>query len=921
MATIKNATNRYDIKDYMANVIAPKYFDNIKNKNDLNIGLFGYVTDVMSDIANDTMFTVSSLYKEIFPQLAELPESIYNHALIYQLNNVFANPSQVAFTILVAEDNILDNGTIGNNYQTFDIDSSMEFNIDNITFMLDYDIRIISKKTNTGWSHQAQYVIDRENSISDLKNPYIKSSIFTNDNGKRYLMMGVILHQVKKKIINDTILSNDQINAVTLSYSFSDQLANFEVFYKPPGANSYVQLKKNLANSAKLNTPFCFYKLFDDNTLEISFTTDDNYFQPEYNSEVIIELYTTLGEDGNFDSYDGNDVEVIGKFDKYPSNRGIIFMGTVVGSATNGANRKTLETLQNDTIKAYSTIKAFNTTNDLNLYFNEVATNCKYNSEILFMRKRDDVFARMYSAFVLFRDSDNNVVPTNTLDLIIKPSDVDYSLQQSGRYVIGAGKLFEYNHDSDDDPCAETNGMKYSDDLDPYEDTTRFIYINPFLTVVNTSPLGVSFYMNTIDDKLPFTHIDENNESFYQFICNNLFIRRNALEGENSYNLEVRLSPTTRLPREPFKLIKDDTLVDDTMRVFTNSYDNYQYIDNGNLKVILEFMSAKGEKIFFVELYLNKFDEDFYYFSGNIKTNDYLSTTHMIQIIDGFKDAHTMSPEVVNPKLIPTTGTKIKAYILYETPDKTIPKKNIFTQFEGYETYTLTDSYYLDDTNLANFAIPVQEINSYVEYIFRQGPGKLGFRIESVPMVKANYMKLGNSRKEFFNNFVSMYTYIEDALSKLTNNFSIDLKFFNTYGYSQHYYLVGGDQHIDKVNISIRYAVRFTTSADKEEEKARLSQFIKSKIEEAKLSLTSSPSFYISALTTECTSNFPSIRFMDFRGINHYGPEIQSLESDVNESNIIQGMIETSDIIPEYLNVNFIINDGEKSPEVYIDLL
>jgi hypothetical protein len=79
---------------------------------------------------------------------------------------------------------------------------------------------------------------------------------------------------------------------VTLNYPFQDQLANFDIYYKAPNSTSYVQLKKQLTNSAKLDTAFCFYKLVDDNTLQITFSGDDSYFQPEYNSEIIVEMST-----------------------------------------------------------------------------------------------------------------------------------------------------------------------------------------------------------------------------------------------------------------------------------------------------------------------------------------------------------------------------------------------------------------------------------------------------------------------------------------------------------------------------------------------------------------------------------------------------------------------------------------------------
>ena len=87
-------------------------------------------------------------------------------------------------------------------------------------------------------------------------------------------------------------------------------------------------------------------------------------------SEIYIQLYTTKGKEGNFNTYDGTNIEIIGKSDKYPNNRGMIFMGTVTGAATGGYNRKEIEELRNEVVKAYSTIKSFTTTNDLQIYFN-----------------------------------------------------------------------------------------------------------------------------------------------------------------------------------------------------------------------------------------------------------------------------------------------------------------------------------------------------------------------------------------------------------------------------------------------------------------------------------------------------------------------------------------------------------------------
>ena len=48
---------------------------------------------------------------------------------------------------------------------------------------------------------------------------------------------------------------------------------------------------------------------------------------PKYNSEIYIQLYTTKGKEGNFNTYDGTNIEIIGKSDKYPNNRGMNIYG------------------------------------------------------------------------------------------------------------------------------------------------------------------------------------------------------------------------------------------------------------------------------------------------------------------------------------------------------------------------------------------------------------------------------------------------------------------------------------------------------------------------------------------------------------------------------------------------------------------
>jgi hypothetical protein len=921
VGTIKNGTSIYDIKDYLTKDIAPTYFSQIADMNEMNVGLFGYITEILANTINDGYFTITSLFKEIFPIQAELPESIYNHATIFQIDNLMANSATVPFTLTMAEDALLKNGINGDgNIVYFDIDSDMIFNIEDIPFMLDYDIRVTSKRTLEGITHSAYYIMDHVNGISPLKNPYIRTSTFVNDNGKRYVVLNVELHQVQKKTITDTIITNDKINLVSMEYKFEGQLANFEVFYKAPGDLSYTQLTKKLVNTEKLDKPFCFYKINDEHRLQIEFSNDDRYFTPKYNSEIYIQLYTTKGKEGNFNTYDGTNIEIIGKSDKYPNNRGMIFMGTVTGAATGGYNRKEIEELRNEVVKAYSTIKSFTTTNDLQIYFNNIRH--REQNEILFMKKRDDAFERLYSTFILFRDRDENVIPTNTLDIKFESSDVDVYMEQSKRNIIKAGKLFKYKG-KDKSVAVVDKSLSLRTNLDGYEDS-EFIYINPFLTVVCTNPLSVAFYLNSVNDNITTLYQPVDTNSFNQFIVNNINIKRDALNGEDGYTITTKIAPSAMLPKEAFKLVEDDTLVLPTDRTFVNPTDGYTYIDNKNLKVVLTFHGEEHRVKRLVDMDLYGFDEDYYFFKKFIKTNDYVSLKNQIQLTEGMIDPDT-GEESTDPYLAAGTDCKIELLTFYKYPDTHTTQLHKFNNLPFLQQFTLTNRYIMSKDTKARFIIPVPEVRSYVQYANRGANGKFGFRLEMIPLIKANYFKLPNARENFMDSFRNIYDYIRKSLDLLTNNFHIDMKFFNTYGYSKFYFkhedLEEATNPLDKINISISFDVKYTFTTDAEDMTKRLKEYIKKYIESREISLVSSPSLYVSNLIAGIKDNFPSIKFIKFNGINKYGPGMQTLESLVNETNVIQGVIETSKVIPEYLNVDYIIRNGKRTPQIFINIL
>ena len=73
-------------------------------------------------ISEDLFNTASVLFRETFPNRAQIPESIYSHAAIFQLSDAFATAASCTFLIALEEATIIKNMEYENGYYHFYID-------------------------------------------------------------------------------------------------------------------------------------------------------------------------------------------------------------------------------------------------------------------------------------------------------------------------------------------------------------------------------------------------------------------------------------------------------------------------------------------------------------------------------------------------------------------------------------------------------------------------------------------------------------------------------------------------------------------------------------------------------------------------------------------------------------------------------
>ena len=439
----RDYTDIFSIKDMTLNQIMPMFFS--EETSNLTVGEIGMVTELIGTTTEDVYNTASVLLLEAFPNRAKMTSSIYSHAAIFQLSNIIADAATCSFLLVLSEEDIIKNFVHKNSFDYFYIDKDTTIYIEDIPFQLDYDIEIKSTVRNNKRLFSAKYKIENSfrNSISKINDPYIK--VRRSSNG--LIALQVDMRQYKRYTHYETIIDNAKLNYPTVKIGFSDKLAGFDVYYKAPGDSDFnTKLETKVEYSLPTKNPFCYYKAIDDSTIELSFTTKDGYFQPKFNSELKIVMYTTLGKSGNFEVYNGDDITITKNNDNYYYNYSWAITAKSVSSSKGGKNPLDDDGLRALTVENFSTATCLSTESDLQIYFNNYKY--RYDNEVLFIKKRDDAVERLFSAF-MFIKNDDYFFPTNTLNLDTNIYNI--TEVSKGMHVIDPGYLFTYKKGSTKD--------------------------------------------------------------------------------------------------------------------------------------------------------------------------------------------------------------------------------------------------------------------------------------------------------------------------------------------------------------------------------------------------------------------------------------------------------------------------------------
>lgn len=407
------------------------------SKETLLVGMYGYLGYEFTSILQNAIVVSSELANEAIPTRAKFDRNVITHALSLGVSKVAATAASMKVMLMFPEKALRNNMVDGK----FILRCSTPINFDDYEFHTDYDIIVnmvdltdSTNGTNKNYVYTARYDMENINPISDIDNSYLPPLAIYSDTTDNMVVLITTLHQVEYQEIDEKIVGSDDINNKTLSFAFESQMSHFSVEVTENGSDKVIELipvYDGLYNQ-EVNK-YCYYQYINSNTIRIRF--DPNSYQPRTNANVKIKLWTSKGAGGNFDYID--DLLVRLTSDEYTNLYMIVKQRGEEGS-TGGLDRKSVEELQKIIPKEALSRGSITTLTDLRNYFNSINNE---TSVLHVFRKEDNILTRIYYTYCLMKNSEGNVIPTNTIPVYIDGSDVDI---YDGKLYLESGTPIYY---------------------------------------------------------------------------------------------------------------------------------------------------------------------------------------------------------------------------------------------------------------------------------------------------------------------------------------------------------------------------------------------------------------------------------------------------------------------------------------------
>ena len=857
----------YNIQDEWINNIATKHF-NLEDISLLKSGLFGYVNEVMAASVEDAMLNSNIISNEIFPNKAKLKSSIYNYASLegydaYNYKCATATLSvgfnRTKFLEQLLKLNFEDSAET---IKEVTINRDTKFIIDDkYSFMLDYDV-VITVDFSSSLTYPHISAVYKNNTANAYFTDELteNSSITVEDSDDSdYFFLFLKMRQVSKEVYEFTCDSAETLDQMNFELKYEGKMYDFIVKYldsnyvntEQESVDSYWQkLKKYYLDSIISNKKdyYCYYNFIEDGFYIISFSAFAGYFRPRFNSKLKVIVFTTEGADGNF-SYNGTNCKIewhqtdIEANDKYKISRSyqkclekVDYSVSMVSDSIGGENAPSQEDLQRYVINQFSMRNNITTDNDLETYLKEKSENTVFKVK----KRQDDVIRRLFEVYT-YMINGSIVVPTRTADLKVIPDKTNKDLHNS--IVIPAGSIFKQT---------DTIGNYYEwlkDKETSIIDSETFIneYKNYMTTLfmmkINNSPYFVSFY-DVLIDKQYSVKIVSNEIS--QYVASGIHVKRDVFnvadEDKNKYIFEVGIVD-----------IYSGTVSEDAnLKVELFLFDKNDVSDENNVSTRIR---------------LRPIDNSTY--TCSVTSDDAINLTDEFRIDYEILDDdlnvtnHSQLDYPVSGKYLHIRVTNLddNKYSEVSTINNVILINDITNIMDTYLSVSFTDKLNLEDEETEGESIITEGLHTVLN-------------LTNIPMVNFLYCKNPDNYTFLTDNIKLQIENAHNVLSKIENNFSIALKFYNTVGRSQIYRIGNDKKYLDNIGISISLNIGVENTSDVEL-KENISNYILNSIRD--LNNSELDSFNISNLIKNLEATFTDIKYIEFNSINDNDSSIQRI--------------------------------------------
>ena len=658
------STDIYDVSAFLDQIRQ----DHISEVDETSamVGIFGYMNEMFSQSLQNSLIVSAETSNEAIPTRAKFVKNVINHAMNLNITDIYAKPATITLMIYLPieyiEKNFVELNEVSGRAK-FILDRKCPIYIDKFEYHLDYDVIINRiKNPQNVYVYTAMYDlfetgttnVKQANSLSDITNPYITTLVQANIDNKDYIAFSARLHQVEMIEVQNTILTNNSIENKSVTFTFEDQLASFDVDVIENNKKIHITpVYAGLLDNTLNDEYWCYYEFINEFTIRILFSKDS--YVPKLNSQVNINIQLCSGSSANF-TYT-NTFRTSLRSEKYNDYNGMyaIIYPLQNGISNGGKDKKSVSDLRKIIPREASSRGAIINTTDLNNFFNSINDDkCK----LYFFKKRDNQFERMYYAYMLIKKN-GYVYPTNTLSLKLEQKDFK-GYSGNNNLVLSPGtKFYYYNHGSDiDNDYATITQPTLVNNLDPDDypypmtynvdgDLVRvFEYMSPFLISIDDD-LVSAYILTLMNDNKIFKFSSINTASNIQFISTNMNWSRKFITGEIDNNGN--------------EIIYDNKYIM-TMDVIQNinnsgyEFAKYNYDNDGNkvftdirIKTIMVLYSdeTQNNPYRYVEGVLDNVTEnDIYTFKFTLETDDIMDLNNRINITG----IYNTKPEALQPK-------------------------------------------------------------------------------------------------------------------------------------------------------------------------------------------------------------------------------------------------------------------------------